>query len=185
MHASDAEPRHRAEHHEGHHHGEHHEPRHEAGHEVRHERQVDQHHAAVAVDDAAAPALSARDVCLDYPDGTRALELDRIAEVSRAISAALDEHDPVPGPPYDLEVSSPGATRELMAPRHWARNVGRLVRVRPVAGERFTARLLEAHEDHAVVQRWHQPKKGMPVKYLEPQRLDFADVRGARVEVEG
>ena len=124
-------------------------------------------------------------IVLDYPDGTRALELDRIAEVSRAISAALDEHDPVPGPPYDLEVSSPGATRELTAPRHWARNVGRLVRVRPVAGERFTARLLEAHEDHAVVQRWHQPKKGMPVKYLEPQRLDFADVRGARVEVEG
>ena len=124
-------------------------------------------------------------IVLDYPDGTQALELDRIAEVSRAISAALDEHDPVPGPPYDLEVSSPGATRELTAPRHWARNVGRLVRVRPVAGERFTARLLEAHEDHAVVQRWHQPKKGMPVKYLEPQRLDFADVRGARVEVEG
>lgn len=123
-------------------------------------------------------------IVLDYPGGTRSLELDRIAEVSRAISAALDEHDPVPGPPYDLEVSSPGATRELKTPRHWARNVGRLVRVRPVAGERYTARLLEAHQDYAVVQRWHQPKKGMPVKFLDPERLDFVDVRGARVEVE-
>lgn len=123
-------------------------------------------------------------IVLDYPDGTQALELDRIAEASRAISAALDEHDPVPGPPYDLEVSSPGATRELRSPRHWARNVGRLVRVRPVTGQRYTARLLEAHEDHAVVQRWQQVKKGMPVKYLDPERLDFADVRGARVEVE-
>ncbi|PZP37583.1 MAG: ribosome maturation factor RimP [Kocuria rhizophila] len=123
-------------------------------------------------------------IVLDLPDGTDALNLDRLAEVSRDISAALDEHDPVPGPPYELEVSTPGATRELETPRHWKRNVGHLVRVRPADGERFTARLLEAHDDHAVLQRWHQPKKGMPIKYFDPERLDYQNVRGARVEVE-
>ena len=35
-----------------------------------------------------------------------------------------------------------------------------------------------------MVQRWHQPKKGMPVKYLDPERVAYADVRGAKVEVE-
>ena len=64
MHASDAEPRHRADTHEGHHVG-HHEPRHE--HEAGHAPQAER---SVAVDDAAAPALSVRDVSLEYPDGT-------------------------------------------------------------------------------------------------------------------
>ena len=123
-------------------------------------------------------------VVLDLPEGTDSLNLDRLAEISREISAALDEHDPVPGPPYELEVSTPGATRELQNPRHWKRTVGHLVRIRPMEGERYTARLVEAHDDHAVVQRWHQPKKGMPVKYLDPERVDYRDVRGARAEVE-
>ena len=62
--------------------------------------------------------------------------------------------------------------------------MGRLVRVRPLEGERYTARLLEAHEDHAVLQRWHQPKKGMPVKYLDPEDVAYDEVRSAKVEVE-
>ncbi|MDO4919566.1 ribosome maturation factor RimP [Kocuria sp.] len=123
-------------------------------------------------------------VLVDLPDGTDALDLDRVAAVAQEISEALDRDDPVPGPPYQLEVSSPGATRELETPRHWRRTVGRLVRVRPVEGERYTARLLEAHEDHAVLQRSHQPKKGMPVKLLEPERVPYAQVRSARSEVE-
>ena len=123
-------------------------------------------------------------VLVDLPDGTDSLSLDRVAEVARQVSDALDRDDPVPGPPYELEVSSPGATRDLETPRHWRRSVGHLVRIRPTEGERYSARLLEAHEDHAVVQRWHQPKKGMPVKYLDPERVAYADVRGAKVEVE-
>ena len=123
-------------------------------------------------------------VLVDLPDGTEALALDRVAAVSQEISDALDREDPVPGPPYELEVSSPGATRALETPRHWRRTVGHLVRIRPMEGERYTARLLEAHEDHAVVQRSHQPKKGMPVKLLEPERVDYSAIRGARSEVE-
>ncbi|RKQ33358.1 ribosome maturation factor RimP [Kocuria tytonis] len=123
-------------------------------------------------------------VLVDLPDGTDSLSLDRVAAVAQEISDALDRDDPVPGPPYELEVSSPGATRTLETPRHWRRTVGHLVRIRPVVGERYTARLLEAHDDHAVVQRSHQPKKGMPVKLLEPERVVYAEVRGAKSEVE-
>lgn len=123
-------------------------------------------------------------VLVDLPDGTDALDLDGVAAVAREISDALDREDPVPGPPYELEVSTPGATRPLETPRHWRRNVGRLVRIRPLEGERYTARLLEAHEDHAVLQRSHQPKKGMPVKLLDPETVPYETVRAARVEVE-
>ena len=42
-------------------------------------------------------------VLVDHPDG---LDLSVIAGLSRSISRALDEHDPIPGR-YTLEVSSP------------------------------------------------------------------------------
>jgi ribosome maturation factor RimP len=124
-------------------------------------------------------------VLVDLPeDSTDSVDIDRIAAVSRAVSELLDRTDPVPGSAYELEVSSPGATRELVAPRHWRRSIGRLVRVTPVEGEKFTARLLEVEQDGVVLQRSHQVKKGMPPRLLDPERWAFDAVRRAKVEVE-
>lgn len=124
-------------------------------------------------------------VLVDLPeDSTDSVDIDRIAAVSRAVSELLDRTDPVPGSTYELEVSSPGATRELAAPRHWRRSIGRLVRVTPVEGQKFTARLLEVGQDGVVLQRSHQVKKGMPARLLDPERWAFEAVRRARVEVE-
>lgn len=124
-------------------------------------------------------------VLVDLPeDSTDSVDIDRIATVSRAVSELLDRTDPVPGAAYELEVSSPGATRELTAPRHWRRSIGRLVRLTPVEGEKFTARLLEVEQDGVVLQRSHQVKKGMPSRLLDPERWAFDAVRRATVEVE-
>src|SRR5262249_22870824 len=41
---------------------------------------------------------------------------------------------------YTLELSSPGVDRPLTQPRHWHRNVGRLVSVR-IAGHQVTGRI--------------------------------------------
>ncbi len=124
-------------------------------------------------------------VLVDLPeDRTDSVDIDMIAEVARALSDALDRTDPVPGSAYELEVSSPGATRELSEPRHWRRSIGRLVRVTPVEGEKFTARLLEVEQDGVVLQRSHQAKKGMPPRLLDPERWAFTGVRRAKVEVE-
>jgi ribosome maturation factor RimP len=77
-------------------------------------------------------------VVVDLPaDATGGLDLDRVAEVSRTVSAALDADDEAPRPvlggqPYVLEVTSPGVDRPLTERRHWARARGRLVTV-PVA----------------------------------------------------
>jgi ribosome maturation factor RimP len=82
-------------------------------------------------------------VLVDSDDG---VQLDAVATLSREISAALDAAEETGGEmivgEYELEVSSPGVDRPLSLPRHWRRNVGRLVKVtaadRPVTG-RVTA----------------------------------------------
>jgi ribosome maturation factor RimP len=80
-------------------------------------------------------------------DADSGVSLDDVAEVSRAISTALDEHDAAVGAaPYVLEVSSPGVDRPLREPRHWRRAVGRLVQV-PVTGQSaVTGRVLRADD---------------------------------------
>ena len=81
----------------------------------------------------------------DGPAGTGPL-LDDIAEATRAISVALDESPVVGSSPYTLEVTSRGVSRPLELPRHWRRNVGRLVAVSTTSGETFTGRLTSAGE---------------------------------------
>jgi ribosome maturation factor RimP len=82
----------------------------------------------------------------DGPAGTGPL-LDDIAEATRAISVALDESPVVGSSPYTLEVSSRGVSRPLELPRHWRRNVGRLVAVTTTTGETFTGRISTAGEE--------------------------------------
>ena len=55
--------------------------------------------------------------------------LEDCAELSRAVSAALDVEDPIIGA-YDLEVSSPGLDRPLRTPEHFERFRGKKVRVK-------------------------------------------------------
>ena len=83
----------------------------------------------------------------DGPHGRGPL-LDDIAEATKALSAALDAAEKVVGNhPYTLEVSSRGVGRPLELPRHWRRNVGRLVAVQTAAGEAFTGRITAADEE--------------------------------------
>lgn len=70
-------------------------------------------------------------VIVDSEDG---VDLDEVADVSKAVSAVLDEADQAGEQPYVLEVTSPGVDRPLTEPRHWRRNVGRKVKVGPLEG---------------------------------------------------
>ena len=82
------------------------------------------------------------------------VSMDDVADVSRAVSDALDaldEAEPgVLGPSYVLEVTSPGVDRPLTHARHWRRNVGRLVTVVLREGPNVTGRISSA-DDEAVV----------------------------------
>ena len=87
-------------------------------------------------------------------DAEGGISLDDIAEVSRTVSVALDEADDDGGlvgrTPYTLEVTSRGVDRPLTLPRHWSRNVGRLVKVQ-VKGEPVTGRITEADDGGVVL----------------------------------
>lgn len=75
------------------------------------------------------------------------LGLDTVAEVSSAVSRALDDSDVMGGAPYVLEVTSPGVDRPLTERRHWRRNLTRLVKVSTVEGTGLEGRLTEVDDD--------------------------------------
>jgi ribosome maturation factor RimP len=80
----------------------------------------------------------------------RGIGLDEVAEVSRAVSAALDARDDVLAAAYTLEVTSPGLDRPLAKPRHWRRARLRKVSVKQAGddgAEKFLARVGDATED--------------------------------------
>lgn len=91
-------------------------------------------------------------------DADGGLDLDAIARISQAVSAALDDPgqagaalDALTPGPYTLEVSSPGVDRPLTVPRHWRRNIGRLVDIDFVDGSETTGRIREVGESDAVI----------------------------------
>jgi ribosome maturation factor RimP len=71
------------------------------------------------------------------------IDLDCVADVTRAVSAALDDgplSNVITGP-YLLEVSSPGVDRPLTTSAHWRRAIGRLVRIETSDGRTREGRL--------------------------------------------
>ena len=98
--------------------------------------------AGFDLEDVSLSRAGRRHVVRVLVDADGGINLDDVAVVSREISAALDEAEETGGEvlagEYQLEVGSPGVDRPLTLPRHWRRNVTRLVAVNGVTG-RVTA----------------------------------------------
>jgi ribosome maturation factor RimP len=80
-------------------------------------------------------------------DSDHGVSLDDAADVSREISAVLDQANALGDVPYTLEVSSPGVDRPLTEPRHWRRAAGRLVKVKVTGEGAVEGRVLAADAD--------------------------------------
>lgn len=99
--------------------------------------------------------------------------LDEVAEATREVNAVLDDSDVMGEQPYTLEVTSRGVDRPLTLPRHWRRNVDRLVRATLAEGGDLTGRIVGASED-AVTLR---------VDGVE-REIAYADIAKAKVQIE-
>ena len=60
---------------------------------------------------------------------TEPMSMGKIAESSKIVGEALDEVEIFRDKPYQLEVTSPGATRKLECPRHFKRVLGRRLEI--------------------------------------------------------
>jgi ribosome maturation factor RimP len=105
--------------------------------------------AGFDLEDVSLSRAGRRHVVRVLVDADGGISLDDVAVVSREISLALDTADETQGEvlagEYQLEVGSPGVDRPLTLPRHWRRNVSRLVAV-TVAGKSLTGRVTAADE---------------------------------------
>lgn len=109
-------------------------------------------------------------VVIDADDG---VDLDDIADVSRALSEVLDEYDHVLVGSYTLEVTSPGVDRPLTKQRHWRRARNRLARILLTDGGELLGRVGRAEESGVWV-----------LADGRVRRLIYGDIERAVVEVE-
>lgn len=107
-------------------------------------------------------------------EATDPLSLDEVAAATREINTVLDSTDVMGQSPYVLEVSSPGVSRPLSQPRHFRRNVGRLVAVTPAEGEAFTGRLVRADGGQATFDLGDGGER----------TVSYDDIRKAAVQIE-
>lgn len=111
-------------------------------------------------------------VVVEAPIGAEGIDSDTLADVSRAISKTLDVADPIDGE-YLLEVSTPGAERELTKVGHWMRQVGRLVRIKLRAGGYVSGRVVAADETRVTIDI-----DG------ESRVINYQDIRKARARID-
>jgi len=115
-------------------------------------------------------------VRIDWPPATptRRVTVEDCARASRALEAWLDSDGPL-GTRYVLEVSSPGVERPLRWPEHWARFIGRDVRVRMPGLGRVRATIIAMPDATRVVL---QPEGS------EPREVLLADLQEATLVID-
>jgi ribosome maturation factor RimP len=110
-------------------------------------------------------------------DGQTPLNLDQVTSVSRDISELLDAADFMDDAAFTLEVTSPGVDRPLTLPRHWLKNVNRLVKVINQDGSVVNGRITTVEDSQVVL---IEDIKGKTKEHL----VQFASIKRATVEIE-
>lgn len=122
-------------------------------------------------------------VIVDRPGG---VNLDVLADATRAVSRALDDADPI-AHRYTLEVTSPGVERPLKRPEQFIRAVGEQVRVKTSPGAAASSEVDEprARRLHGVLVAADQ--SGITVQDSEDAlevTLPYGDIAKARTVFE-
>jgi ribosome maturation factor RimP len=136
------------------------------------------------ISDAVTPALSAlgfyledvtitsagrRSMLTIIVDGDTHLSLDQVTSATKAIGEIVESIQSLGETPFTLEVTSPGLDRPLTKPRHWRKNIDRLVKIVLLDGKEIKGRIKAAGELSATV---------------DESEIKFSDIKRASLEVE-
>lgn len=102
-------------------------------------------------------------------DSDSYLNLDQVAAISREISETIENLKSLGSSPFTLEVTSPGVDRPLTKPRHWEKNIGKLVKVTKIDGSVQEGRIKSSSSDSAT---------------LDTGEVLFSDVKRASIQIE-
>ncbi len=112
-------------------------------------------------------------VLVDTPGGA---DIDAISRLARAISRALDEHDPIDSK-YTLEVGTPGLERPLRAPAHFTRAIGSTVKIKTAPGaegdRRIEGTIVAADDTSVTVQAADGRERTLRHDEIERARTTF------------
>ena len=89
-------------------------------------------------------------IYIDTPSG---ISLQDCEKVSRAVSVALDEKDPIKDQ-YYLEISSPGINRFLYTEKHFLDNINKKVKIntiKPIEGKKVMMGILEHYDSEEII----------------------------------
>ena len=110
-------------------------------------------------------------------DGESGLNLDQVTVASKLVSELLDEAPFMGETSFTLEVTSPGIDRPLTLPRHFAKNVDRLLKVTKNDGIVVTGRIRSNTESDVTLEVAEK-------KEVKEVTVALADIKRATVEIE-
>ena len=121
------------------------------------------------VEDISITSAGRRSMLTVIVDGDTHLSLDQVTVATKAISEIVENLPTLGNNPFTLEVTSPGLDRPLTKPRHWRKNLDRLVKVVLLDGKEVKGRVKDVSESNAT---------------LDEQVINFADIKRATLEIE-
>lgn len=110
-------------------------------------------------------------------DGESALNLDQVTVASKLVSELVDEASFMGETPFTLEVTSPGIDRPLTLPRHFAKNVTRLLKITKSDGVVITGRITSNTDSDVTLSVTEK-------KEVKEVTVALADIKRAVVEIE-
>jgi ribosome maturation factor RimP len=102
-------------------------------------------------------------------DGDTHLSLDQVTAATKGISEIVEGIQSLGQTPFTLEVTSPGLDRPLTKPRHWRKNIDRLVKVILLDGSEVKGRVKDVSETFVTI---------------DEQVINFTDIKRATLEIE-
>lgn len=105
-----------------------------------------------------------------FIDGDNGVPVEKLVAFNRALYPVLETSGLFPADDFSLEVSSPGLDEPLKQLRQYLKNIGRKVEVTFLDGRTKEGTLLEASEEHLLIEETigkKKEKQQTPIKFSE------------------